>query len=80
MKQLFSYKGFFAYIAMIFLNAFVDLGHKIVIQNTIFKMYDGRLPAMPGWQSRRRLSQRSPFRFWSSDCCDICSRSLPPPL
>ena len=41
MKQLFSYKGFFAYIAMVFLNAFVDLGHKIVIQNTIFKIYDG---------------------------------------
>ena len=26
---------------MVFLNAFVDLGHKIVIQNTIFKLYDG---------------------------------------
>ncbi|MGB1110938.1 MAG: hypothetical protein ACPG4N_11315, partial [Gammaproteobacteria bacterium] len=26
---------------MIFLNAFVDLGHKIVIQNTLFKSYDG---------------------------------------
>lgn len=41
MKQLFSYKGFFAYLAMVFINAFVDLGHKIIIQNTIFKMYDG---------------------------------------
>ena len=46
MKQLFSYKGFFAYIAMIFLNAFIDLGHKIVIQNTIFKMYDGDIQIM----------------------------------
>ena len=26
---------------MIFLNAFVDLGHKIIIQNTVFKVYDG---------------------------------------
>lgn len=26
---------------MIFLNAFVDLGHKIIIQNTVFKIYDG---------------------------------------
>ena len=26
---------------MIFLNAFVDLGHKIIIQNTIFTIYDG---------------------------------------
>ncbi|WOH36446.1 acyl-[ACP]--phospholipid O-acyltransferase [Thalassotalea fonticola] len=41
MKQLFSFKGFFAYIAMVFINAFVDLGHKIIVQNTVFKMYDG---------------------------------------
>ena len=27
---------------MLFLNAFVDLGHKIVIQNTVFKIYDGQ--------------------------------------
>ncbi len=26
---------------MMFLNAFVDLGHKIIIQNTLFKTYDG---------------------------------------
>ena len=26
---------------MVFLNAFVDLGHKIVIQNTVFKVWDG---------------------------------------
>ena len=30
-----------AYVAMIFLNGFVDLGHKIIIQNTLFKAYDG---------------------------------------
>lgn len=29
------------YIIVIFLNAFTDLGHKIIIQNTIFKVYDG---------------------------------------
>ncbi len=27
---------------MVFLNAFVDLGHKIIIQNTVFKVYDGQ--------------------------------------
>jgi len=26
---------------VVFLNAFTDLGHKIIIQNTIFKVYDG---------------------------------------
>ncbi|MBK8637937.1 MAG: hypothetical protein IPN92_06470 [Chromatiaceae bacterium] len=26
---------------MMFLKAFVDLGHKIIIQNTLFKTYDG---------------------------------------
>ncbi|WP_372836352.1 hypothetical protein, partial [Pontibacterium sp.] len=28
---------------MAFINAFVDLGHKIVIQNTLFKAYDGEV-------------------------------------
>ncbi len=41
MGQLFRISGFRSYILMIFLNAFVDLGHKIVIQNTLFKTYDG---------------------------------------
>lgn len=33
--------GMLPYLAAMFLNAFVDLGHKIVIQNTVFKVYDG---------------------------------------
>ncbi|MEH6634153.1 MAG: acyl-[ACP]--phospholipid O-acyltransferase [Halioglobus sp.] len=37
-----SKKGFMPYIIVVFLNAFVDLGHKIVIQNAIFKSYDGQ--------------------------------------
>ncbi len=41
MGRLFRIGGFLPYIGMIFLNAFVDLGHKIVIQNTVFKTYDG---------------------------------------
>ncbi|WP_245232592.1 MFS transporter, partial [Thiorhodococcus minor] len=41
MGQLFRVSGFLAYVLMIFLNAFVDLGHKIIIQNTLFKTYDG---------------------------------------
>ncbi len=41
MGQLFRITGFLSYILMIFLNAFVDLGHKIVIQNTVFKTHDG---------------------------------------
>ncbi|MBK1721834.1 acyl-[ACP]--phospholipid O-acyltransferase [Thiocystis violacea] len=41
MGQLFRISGFLFYILMIFLNAFVDLGHKIIIQNTLFKTYDG---------------------------------------
>ncbi|MES2673193.1 MAG: acyl-[ACP]--phospholipid O-acyltransferase [Pseudomonadota bacterium] len=42
MQQLFKMKGFMPYIIVLFVNAFVDLGHKIIIQNTIFKMYDGQ--------------------------------------
>ena len=40
MDKLFKTTGFAAFILIIFLNAFVDLGHKILIQNTIFKIYD----------------------------------------
>ena len=41
MVRLFRISGFAAFIAMMFLNAFVDLGHKIVIQNTVFRTFDG---------------------------------------
>ena len=41
MSRLFRIVGFLPFISMMFLNAFVDLGHKIVIQNTLFKTYDG---------------------------------------
>ncbi|OYZ32630.1 MAG: hypothetical protein B7X89_02805 [Sulfuricurvum sp. 17-40-25] len=38
---LLKYKGILPYALALFLNAFTDLGHKIVIQNTVFKIYDG---------------------------------------
>jgi len=41
MKKLLSFNGFLPYILVVFLNAFTDLGHKIIIQNSIFKIYDG---------------------------------------
>ena len=41
MQQLRCNTGFTPFALMIFLNAFVDLGHKIIIQNTLFKTYDG---------------------------------------
>ncbi len=41
MKKLFSLAGFAPYVFVLWLNAFVDLGHKILIQNTVFKVYDG---------------------------------------
>lgn len=40
-RALARIQGYLPYIAIVFLNAFVDLGHKIVIQNTLFKVYDG---------------------------------------
>ena len=42
MEKLFRIAGFTPFILIIFLNAFVDLGHKILIQNTVFKVYDGQ--------------------------------------
>ncbi|CAA0121275.1 Lysophospholipid transporter LplT [BD1-7 clade bacterium] len=35
--------SFIAFMAIAFMNAFVDLGHKIVIQNILFKLYEGQL-------------------------------------
>jgi acyl-[acyl-carrier-protein]-phospholipid O-acyltransferase/long-chain-fatty-acid--[acyl-carrier-protein] ligase len=46
MKEMFRIKGTSAYIIALFLNAFTDLGHKIIIQNTVFKIYDDQLQIM----------------------------------
>ena len=43
MFALFKYRGAFAFYSAIFLNAFIDLGHKITVQNTVFKVHDGQL-------------------------------------
>ncbi|TQV75991.1 acyl-[ACP]--phospholipid O-acyltransferase [Exilibacterium tricleocarpae] len=42
MPRLVDFKGFLPYLIVLFLNAFVDLGHKIIVQNTVFKIYDGQ--------------------------------------
>lgn len=41
MNRLLRLTGALPYLVVVFLNAFVDLGHKITVQNTIFKVYDG---------------------------------------
>ena len=41
MNKLLSIPQALPFLVAVFINAFVDLGHKIVIQNTIFKVYDG---------------------------------------
>ena len=33
--------GFLPFLLIAFLNAIVDMGHKIIMQNTVFKIYDG---------------------------------------
>ncbi|MBU1216134.1 MFS transporter [bacterium] len=43
MRQVFAIIGVSNYLLVVFLNAFTDLGHKIIIQNTVFKIYDGEL-------------------------------------
>ncbi|WP_457747879.1 MFS transporter [Sulfurimonas sp.] len=40
-NKMFKIVGVMNYVIVVFLNAFTDLGHKIIIQNTIFKVYDG---------------------------------------
>jgi len=41
LKALLSYSGAKAFYIVIFLNAVIDLGHKITLQNTVFKVHDG---------------------------------------
>ncbi len=41
MTRLTQIRGFMAFVVVVFLNSFVDLGHKIIVQNTLFKVYDG---------------------------------------
>jgi acyl-[acyl-carrier-protein]-phospholipid O-acyltransferase / long-chain-fatty-acid--[acyl-carrier-protein] ligase len=35
--KLYKIRGFLPYLAIVFFNAFVDLGHKILIQNTLYR-------------------------------------------
>ncbi len=41
MTRLRQFTGAIPFFIAIFLNAFVDLGHKIIVQNTVYKLYDG---------------------------------------
>ncbi|MCX2683430.1 acyl-[ACP]--phospholipid O-acyltransferase [Campylobacter sp. MIT 21-1685] len=41
MSRMWKIKGFISFVLVAFINAFVDLGHKITIQNTLYKVYDG---------------------------------------
>ncbi len=43
MEPLRNVRGMLPYLIAMFMNAFVDLGHKIIIQNTVFKIYDGNM-------------------------------------
>jgi len=38
---LLKIRGFLPYLTVVLVNAMLDLGHKIIIQNTVFKCYDG---------------------------------------
>ncbi|MCG2634527.1 MAG: MFS transporter [Gammaproteobacteria bacterium] len=40
-SSVWKHRGFNAYLLVAFLNAFTDLGHKIIIQNALFKYFDG---------------------------------------
>lgn len=40
-KSFLKICGLIPFLLMVFINAFVDLRHKIIIQNTIYKVYEG---------------------------------------
>ena len=41
MSKIWKIAGFIPFLLIAFINAVVDLGHKVTIQNIIFKTYDG---------------------------------------
>ncbi len=41
MKTLFKISGFFAFVMVLFMNATVDIAHKITIQNVLLKSFEG---------------------------------------
>ncbi len=41
MKELFGLRGFWLFLIIIFLNAVIDLGHKITVQNVLIKSFEG---------------------------------------
>lgn len=41
MSSVFAKKGFLVFVIIMFINATIDLGHKITIQNIIVKSFDG---------------------------------------
>ena len=41
MTGLLRHRGSAAFLTLVFINASVDLGHKITLQNTVFKLYEG---------------------------------------
>jgi acyl-[acyl-carrier-protein]-phospholipid O-acyltransferase/long-chain-fatty-acid--[acyl-carrier-protein] ligase len=41
MSKIWKIAGFLPFLGIAFINAFVDLGHKVTIQNIVFKSYDG---------------------------------------
>ncbi len=41
MKELLSLRGFLPFIIILFINAMVDIGHKITIQNVLLKNFEG---------------------------------------
>ncbi len=41
MKKLLNLRGFIPFIVILFINAMVDIGHKITIQNVLLKSFEG---------------------------------------
>jgi len=41
--SIFKFRGFLPFILIMFLNSLVDIGHKITVQNVLYKSFDGDL-------------------------------------
>ena len=86
--KLLKYAGFVPYLAIAFINASVDLAHKITIQNVLLKSFSGEslvvltalinaMILLPFILRKRRIRTCGIIFFWEMPWCfwlqDICS-------
>jgi len=74
MQRLWRQPGFARLNAVVFLNAWVNLGHSITMQNAVFKLYDG--PVQVALTGLVNILILLPYVYlmWPAGCWSATSR------